>query len=84
VSEFTVTGYAEVDGRLVTGTATAEVADRVRRRHGITEVIEIEVDARPLIAFAEIVERHAASLRRDLDRLMNREHAHEHEEGDRM
>ncbi len=66
-----VTGYAEVDGQLVTGQAAAKVRDRP---HCITDVIEIEVDARSLIAFAEIIERHAGALRRDLDRFMSREH----------
>lgn len=72
MSDFTVTGYAEVDGQTVTGQAVAEVLDGPRRRPCITEVIEI--DARPLIAFAEIIERHAGALRRDLDRFMSREH----------
>ena len=66
-----VTGYAEVDGLIVTGQATAEVRDRP---HCITDVIEVEVNARRLIAFAEIIERHAGALRRDLESFMDREY----------
>lgn len=64
-----VTGTAEVGGQVVTGTATAEVSDDVPRR-GITEVIEVTVDARRLLVFAELVEGHAAAIRRDLERFM--------------
>jgi hypothetical protein len=77
VSGFTVTGYAEVDGQLVTGTATAEIAGDRPHRCGITETIEVKVDASRLIAFAEIVERHAAAIRHDLERFMREERREE-------
>ena len=64
---FTVTGSAEVNGQVVTGSATAAVT--APPRHGIITQT-IEVDARRLLVFAELVERHAAAIRRDLERFM--------------
>jgi hypothetical protein len=81
VAELTVTGYAEVDGQMVTGSATAEVTDHGPHRCGITETIEVKVDASRLIAFAGLVERHAAAIRHDLERFMREERR---EDGGRM
>ena len=82
MSVFTVLGYAEVDGQLVTGQATAEVLDDCRPpRRCITETIVVEVDVSRAIAFAELVERHAGAIRHDLERFMRREHR---EDGERM
>ena len=68
MTQLVVTGTAEVDGQVVTGTATAEVTGASRR--GITETIDVKVDARRLIVFAELVEHHAAAIRRDLEKFM--------------
>ena len=65
MSVLVVTGTAEVNGQVITGTATAEVT--VPRA---TETIDVKVDARRLIVFAELVEHHAAAIRRDLERFM--------------
>ena len=63
-----VTGSAEVNGQVVSGSATAGVT--APPCHGITETIDVKVDARRLLVFAELVERHAAAIRADLERFM--------------
>ena len=68
MTQLVVTGTAEVDGQVVTGSATAVVL--APPRPGITETVEVKVDARRLIVFAELVEHHAAAIRRDLERFM--------------
>ena len=70
MTDFTVTATGtDALGRTVTGSATA-VLLRTSPRRGVTETIEVKVDARRLLVFAELVERHAAAIRRDLERFM--------------
>jgi hypothetical protein len=73
VTPFTVTVEAvDALGRTVSGSATALLDDQPPpRRSGITQTIE--VDAGRLLAFAELVERHAAAIRHDLERFMTGE-----------
>lgn len=71
MTDFTVTAEAtDAFGRTVTGSATAVLLDNVPPSCGITETIEVRVDASRMLAFAELVERHAAAIRHDLEEFM--------------
>jgi hypothetical protein len=65
VTQLVVTGTAEVGGRVVTGSAVAEVAGR----RPPCRAGEVRADTRYLLALADLVERHAREFRRDLERL---------------
>ena len=69
MSELTVTVTGQdASGRTGTGSATASVLDDAPPCAGITETIEVKVDASRLLAFTELVERYAAAFRHDLER----------------
>ncbi len=81
MSKLTVTAVGvDALGQLVTASATAVLLDDRPPCHVITETIEIEVDASRLLAFAGLVERHAAAIRRDLEKFMAREEREEERE----
>jgi len=75
VTVLAVTGTAEVDGQVVTATATARLAAEHRGPGGL-----IEAEIARLRVLAEQAERHLAAIRRDLEELIHGEHR----EGSRM
>jgi hypothetical protein len=68
---FTVTATAVLDGRTVTGQAAAVLADEPPHRHRCRPGLAAE-ELERILEFARTAEHHAAVLRRELDKELER------------